>query len=316
MISRVLILTPATSFSEQLRTMLLSTFPDLRIHLATNADAAMPLIADTEALLTVGSAVTDELLRLATKLTWIQSLGTGTDGIVDRPTLAPNVVVTNARGLFDDAVAECGLALMLALSRDHTSLVLNQAARRWEFWIPRLLSGKCVGIVGLGAIGTSLAFKCKALGMRVVGISARAEAPSFDAILPYDRLIDAAAEFDFLVLVAALTARNRGLINSRVLSAMRRSSYLINLARGAMVIEDDLVEALRTGTIAGAALDAFMYEPLPQDSILWSTPNLLISPHLAGPNDTHLERVRCIIEANIRALQRGDREALLNPVPR
>jgi D-2-hydroxyacid dehydrogenase (NADP+) len=313
---RLLILTPAVPFSEQLRAALIRTFPDLTIHIAESADAALPWIAETEGLLTIGSAVTDELLQAARKLTWIQSLGTGVDGIVDRPVLAPHVAVTNARGLFDDSVSECAVALMLALARDLPRLVHNQAARRWDFWTPRLLSGKCVGVVGLGAIGTMLAHKCNALGMRVIGITSRQEVPGVAVIFPYDQLIDAVGEADFLVLVAALTARNRGLINRRVFSSMRRSCYLVNVARGAMVIEDDLIEALRTRTIAGAALDAFTHEPLPVDSVLWSTPNLLISPHLAGPNDTHLERILGIIEPNIRALQQGDRGALINAVQR
>ena len=316
MVTRLLILTPAVAFNEQLRSALVRIFPDLTIHIAANAGAAMPLIDGTGGLLTIGSAVTDELLQAARELTWIQSLGTGVDGIVDRPMLAPHIAVTNARGLFDDAVSECALALMLALTRDLPQLVRNQAARRWEFWTPRLLSGKCVGVVGLGAIGTTLAHKCKALGMRVIGISSRPHAPSVDAIFSYDGLIDVASRLDFLVLAAALTAQNRGLINSRVLSAMRPSCYLVNVARGAMVVEEDLIEALKSGTIAGAALDAFIQEPLSEDSLLWSAPNLLISPHLAGPNDTNLERVLRIIEQNIRAMQRADRGALINVVPR
>jgi phosphoglycerate dehydrogenase-like enzyme len=310
----LLILTPAVPFSEKLRTALLRTFPDLTIHIADTAEAAMPFIANTDGMLTIGSAITDELLQAARELKWIQSLGTGVDGILDRPTLAPHVAVTNARGLFDDAVSECAVALMLALARDFPRMIRNQTLQRWDFWTPRLLSGKCAGIVGLGAIGTTLAQKCKALGMRVLGISGRRDAPGFEAILPYDQLIDAVREMDFLVLAAALTPQNRGLINRRVMSAMRRSSCLINVARGAMVIEDDLIDALRAGTIAGAALDAFAHEPLPEDSVLWSTPNLLISPHLAGPNDTHLERVLGIIQSNIRALRRGELGELVNAV--
>lgn len=311
---RVLILTPAVSFSEQLRDALLRRVQDLTVDVAGNTAAALPVIAEADALLTIGSALTDEILAAASRLKWIQSLGTGVDGIVDRPTLRREVRVTNARGLFDDSVSECALALMLALARDLPRIVRNRDARRWEFWIPTLLSSKRVGIVGLGAIGSALARKCKALGMSVVGISNRRSASDCDEIHSYEQLAEIARELDFLVLAAALTSQNRGLIDHRVLAAIRRGSYLVNVARGAMVVEHDLIEALRSGTLAGAALDAFMHEPLPKESPLWSCPNLMISPHLAGPNDTHLGRVLGIIEPNIRAMRRDQPEALINIV--
>src|SRR3569833_128250 len=149
----LLILTPAIGFSEQLQRELAQKFPSLRVHIAPSAAEAMPVIASIHGLLTVGSAITDELLQAAGRLEWIQSLGTGVDGIVDRATLAPQVIVTNARGLFDEAVSECALALMFALARDLPRVVNNKAARRWEHWTPSLLSGKHVGKKKLGAIG-------------------------------------------------------------------------------------------------------------------------------------------------------------------
>jgi len=316
MTARLLILTPAASFNEQLRSALLRAFPELSIDVATSAVAAHDLIRDVGALLTIGSTISDDLLRSARALTWIQSLGTGVDGIVDRPTLASQVVVTNARGLFDDAVSECALSLMLALARDLPRLVRNQALRHWDFWTPQLLCGKCVGVVGLGAIGTTLARKCKALGMRVVGISNRAEAPDFDMIFGYERMLDAVRDVDFLVLVAALNRQTREMIDRHVLAAMPASSYLVNLARGAVVVEADLIQALSNRVIAGAALDAFVSEPLPQDSRLWDLPNVLISPHLGGPNDSHLSRLMPIIECNVGAFLRGAAEAMVNRVQR
>ncbi|WP_129780170.1 D-2-hydroxyacid dehydrogenase [Peristeroidobacter soli] len=313
---QVLILISAAPFATALKDALTRAFPDLTVHVAANAVAAMPFIAATQGMLTIGSALTDELLQSAERLVWIQSLGTGTDGIVDRPSLRRDVVVTNARGLFDDAVSECGIALMLGLARNLPRLFQNQAARRWDFWTPVLLAGKSVGIIGLGAIGTTLARKCKALGMRVVGISNRREAPDCDQITSYHQLVDTVRDLDFVVLVAALTPQTRGLIDRRVLAAMRSSSYLINLGRGAMVVEADLIAALRSGTIAGAALDAFVQEPLPEDSELWSAPNVIISPHLAGPHDSHLEHVIKIIEQNIRALRDGAPDSVVNVVQR
>ncbi len=316
MSGRVLVLTPVHAFNEQLRSSLRSAFPELSIEIAESALGAEPFMAGVGGLLTIGSALTDKLLRSASTLQWIQSLGTGTDGIIDRPTLPPGVVVTNARGLFDDAVSECALSLMLALARDLPRLVHNQAARRWDFWTPRLLCDKCLGIVGIGAIGTALARKCKALGMRVIGVSNRAHAPGFDAIYGYDQICDAVREVDFLVLVTALNAQTRGLINRPALAAMRASSFLINLARGAVVVEADVIDALRDRTIAGAALDTFVDEPLPSNSPLWALPNVLISPHLGGPNDSHLPRLLPIIEQNVRALLRGDVASMINQVPR
>ena len=296
------------------------TFPELTVTLVDHPAKAGEHIASANVLLTFGAQIADyadTLFRKAVSLKWIQALGTGVDNLADQPALGPDVIITNLHGIHGPAMSEAALLAMLALGRDLPRSVHNQDARRWERWPGRLLNGKTVGIFGVGAIAADLAPKCKALGMRVVGISsAKRAVADFDAVYGRDELTTAVREIDFFVILTPYSAETRSIVGAEVFAAMKPKSYLINLARGGVVDEDALVEALRAGRLAGAALDVFVKEPLPAEHPLWSFTNVIITPHLGGFHDTYVDDALPIIEENMRRFLAGDTARMTNLIRR
>jgi D-2-hydroxyacid dehydrogenase (NADP+) len=316
--SRLLILlTLPKEVTGQYATRIGQRFPQLGIDVADHYSKVGPFIKSADVLLTFGPMMKDEVLRGALKLRWVQALGTGVDGVIDQPSLHPDVVITNIRGIHGAPVSEAALMMMLALSRGFAQSVRNQEQHVWGRWPPKLLDRKTVGIFGIGLIAEALAPKCKALGMTVVGFtSTKREVPGFDRMYLRDELIRVAGELDYLVLLAPYAEDTHRLIDGRVFAAMKPSSYFVNLARGGIVDEDALAHALDTGQIAGAALDVFQQEPLPADHPLWSTKNIIITPHMGGFCDVYAECALPTIEHNMDCFLRGDIDNMINVVRR
>jgi len=198
---------------------------------------------------------------------------------------------------------------MLCLCRKLHMFIRNQAERKWERFESRAsveqieeLSGKTVGIVGLGRIGTELARKAKCLGMRVIATKRDASQRTSTCV---DQLVDPAdlnqllTESDFVVLSLPLTEETEGMMGETQFKGMKRTAYLVNVSRGKIVQEDKLVEALKKGWIAGAGLDTFENEPLPNGSELWSLRNVIITPHVAGLTPFYMERLTSIFCENL-----------------
>jgi len=292
-----------------------SAFPQLTIHLVDHHSKTAPYIASADILMTFGPMLRDEVIRNATNLKWIQALGTGVDNINDLPSFRKEIIVTNIHGIHGPAMSESAMMSMLALSRDFPRVMKNQEAREWNRWPARLLHGKTVGIFGIGAIGEALAPRCKALGMRVIGItSVKRPVANFDQIYSRDQLPEAIAEIDYLIVLTPYSAATRNIINGEVLTAMKRTAYVINLARGGVVDEKALVDALNNGLIAGAALDVFNEEPLPKEHPLWTAANVIITPHLGGFNDQYAKQAIPFIEENIRKYLAKDTANMINVV--
>ena len=309
------------TFPEPIRNVyrdgLAAAFPQLGIDMVDHHSKVDPYIGQTDILVTFGAHMADHVLEKATNLKWIQALGTGVDGIVDRPALREGVIVSNLRGLHGPSVSESALAAMLALSRNLPRAVRSQEAHRWDRFPVRLMKGKTVGILGLGFIAAELAPRCRALGMTVIGITAAPRSVAgFDRVVGRDELLDVVGELDHLVLLTPYTAETQGIVGAKVFERMKPSAYLINLARGGIVDEGALVEALRTGRIAGAALDVFIEEPLPEGNPLWSMPNVLLTPHMAGFHvDYPADAIPIVIE-NISHFLAGDVDGMINVVRR
>jgi D-2-hydroxyacid dehydrogenase (NADP+) len=297
------------------KAMLLERFPELTINVVGHHNDVGPYIADTDILLCFSPPMADHVVRDAKKLKWIQALGTGVDNIVDLPSLGPEVVVTNIRGIHGAPVSEATIAYMLSLARDLPRAVHAQDKSTWERWPSQLLDRKTVGILGVGLIAEYLAPLCKQFGMTVMGISATPRAaPGFDRMVARGDLMKVAGELDFLVTLAPPMAETRGIIGAKVLAAMKPSAYLINVARGGLVDETALIAALENGTIAGAALDVFSQEPLPPDSPLWKAKNITIFSHLGGYSVGYEERAMPTIAGNMAKFLAGDFKSMINIV--
>ena len=237
----------------------------------------------------------------------MQALGTGLDGITDQPALKPGVIVTSLHGVHGAPVSEAALAGMLALSRNLPGALRAQGERQWRRWPAKLLHNKTVGILGVGLIAEALAPKCKAMGMTVIGISsAPRTVAGFDRMHPVSELLGVMPELDYLVLLTPYSPATHNIVDARVLAAMKPTAYLINVARGGVVDEDALLEALRAGRLAGAGLDVFNQEPLPPDHPFWAFENVIITTHQGGFCDTYVDLAMPIIEHNMRCFLAGD----------
>ncbi|RZS78755.1 D-2-hydroxyacid dehydrogenase [Pigmentiphaga kullae] len=267
------------------------------------------------ALACFASALNNGLLRALPRLEWLQALSSGVDGIADHTDLPPDVALTSAHGIHGPAVSEMALTMMLALARDLPAILADQRARHWRRRRQPLLHGKTLAVLGTGMIASELASKCQALGMRTLAVSSSPRpVAGFDQVHARGMLRDVAAQADFLVLLAPLTPSTQGLVDAAVLAAMKPGAYLVNLARAGLCDTTALVDALHGDRLAGAALDVFEREPLPEDDPLWSVPKLLITPHIGGESDRYADQVLPLVAHNVRAWASGDRAGLRNRV--
>jgi phosphoglycerate dehydrogenase-like enzyme len=256
------------------------------------------------------------LLDRGTRLRFIQAIGAGTDQFPRDELANRGIRLASARGVNARAVAEHAMALTLALSRRLPEARDNQTRRVWRQMIGDLsrredeLAGKTLLIVGLGDIGGRLARLAKAFDMRVVGLrrNPAAGGGAADAVHGMGELKSLLPEADFVVLSCPLTPETEGLIDADALAQMKPSAHLVNVARGRVVDEAALVEALSARCIAGAALDVTVEEPLMPTSPLWGMEQVLITPHTAGETRRYEDNVIEILRDNLERLWRGDAE--------
>ena len=287
--------------------------PELTIKTVATRDEALKLAAWADILMAFGPQVKTDFFRDTPRLKWLHSLGTGTDGITDSPYLGKDVIVTATRGIHGPPISELAFLLMLAFNRDFRRIERQREAKAWQRFPGRLLEGKTVGILGVGAIAEGLGPRCKAFGMRVVGIS-RTSRPvaGLDRIYSRAEITQAAAELDYFVLLLPLEADTCNIVDDRVLAAMKPDAYLINLARGGVLDEAALIRALNDKRLAGAALDALATEPLPATSPLWTMPNVIITPHIGGYYDDYPRDAARQFEQSLAHFVAGRPELMLH----
>lgn len=292
-------------------------FSDLTFHCVESLEQAEPHLASANVLVSVGRDLAPEVVARMPALGWMQCMISGVNWALAALADRPDVLLTSARGIHGPQMSEAALFHMLCLGRDVRRGLRAQDERRWEVWDPQTLDSKTVGIVGIGAVGEHLARVCKALGMTVIGVSRTARAvDGIDRIVAREDLAAAAAEVDFLVLTVPLSPETHGMIDARVLAAMKPTAYLVNLARGGVVDSEALLGALRTRSIAGAGLDAFEQEPLPESSPFWDLDNVFATAHMAGRSDRYVTQLLTIFEPNLRHWLAGEPEKMRNVVAR
>jgi phosphoglycerate dehydrogenase-like enzyme len=284
--------------------------PELDVRVPATTDEARTEIVDADAAF---GTIHPDLLRLATRLKWLQAPNIAPPAGYYTPELiAHPVQVTNYRGIFNEHIAAHIMAFVLAFARGLHYYIPLQLKRQWaptnlDEGVVHLPESTAL-IVGVGGIGTETARLCAEFGMRVIGIDARREdLPQGVAELHSpDALDDQLPRADFVILTIPHTPETEGLMNAQRFSRMKRSAFFINIGRGMTTRLDDLVSALTSGQIAGAGLDVFEQEPLPTDHPLWTTPNVLITPHTAGFGPYLDDRRQEIIVDNARRFVRGE----------
>ena len=300
-----------------------------KIHEAAGSMRVVNCLDEAEALHEIVDAdalfgkITPALLASATRLTWVQSATASLEHYVFPALVEHPCTLTNMRGLFSDVIADHVFGYILTFARNLHRYLRQQIQHRWApvggetqrsnfSGGPHFVSGMdrahlhvgdcTLGIVGLGAIGAEVARRGHAFNMRVVAVDpvVHSAPPEVDSLLPPDRLDQLLAVSDFVVICAPHTPDTERLFRRERFEQMKPGSYLINIGRGAIVVLDDLVDALRSRHLAGAALDVFQIEPLPTDHPLWDFENVIITPHVAACSVHIAERHLATLLDNIR----------------
>jgi glyoxylate/hydroxypyruvate reductase A len=207
--------------------------------------------------------------------------------------------------VFDDVMAEYVLGYLLAVQLGVRRVLRQQAAKQWSGFNPPLLRGATAVVVGLGSIGCEVARTLTAAGLVAIGVSRTGQpVEGIAEVHPIAKLDDVLPRADYLVLVVPLTAETRGLIDARRLGMLPNGAVLVNICRGAVVREPDLLEALESGRLRFAVLDVFEREPLPPEHPLWTMENVIVTPHIAGPDDAPVNARRFL--ENYRRLEAGE----------
>ncbi|MGK4594311.1 D-2-hydroxyacid dehydrogenase [Amycolatopsis sp. w19] len=220
----------------------------------------------------------------ADRLRWLHIASAGVDPVLFPGLQESDVVLTNSRGVFDGAIAEYVLGVVLAFAKDFARSWDLQKQRQWKHRESERISGRRVLVVGTGPIGRSIARMLRAAGMSVAGVGRRPREgdPDFGDVYASSELSRHLPGADYVVAVAPLTEQTKGMFDAEAFAAMKPGSRFVNVGRGELVVTSDLIGALRDGSLAGAALDVFDTEPLPAESPLWTMENVLISPHMSG----------------------------------
>jgi phosphoglycerate dehydrogenase-like enzyme len=250
----------------------------------------------------------DALVNEMPQLKWLHVTRGGVNAYLTPAVKTGAIQVTGSKGIHGVAFSEFALACIFGLAKKLPECLAAQRQQEWQNLTPLEVTGKTLGIVGLGTVGSALAVKAKALGLRVLAVKRTATPkPAYvDQLGTVEFLSELLAQSDFVVLLLASVPSTNNMIGERELRSMKPSAYLINLTGGKAVEEQSLVRALKEGWIAGAALDAFARQPLPADSALWHLPNVIISPRIAGVTEQKWPLLLPIFRDNLRRFAAGE----------
>jgi phosphoglycerate dehydrogenase-like enzyme len=284
--------------------------PDMQVVVTRDRDEIERLLDHIEI---AAGGLPHDLLPRAKTLRWLQQWGAGADWLMDCPKAADMpFTLTNASGVHAIPISEHILALLLAFARGISPAVQEQERRRWTPHAEQTglfeLANKTMVLVGVGAIGERTARIASGLEMRVLGVRRDPSigAAGVEAMFGPEQLLSLLPQADFVVLTVPLTDETRGMIGERALNAMKPTAYLVNIGRGGTIDEEALIRALQQGDIAGAGLDVFEAEPLPEASPLWHMDNVIITSHYAGLTPHYNERALAIFLDNLRRYRAGE----------
>jgi phosphoglycerate dehydrogenase-like enzyme len=291
-----------------------AAFPDLRTDVAATPAQLAERIGDAEVLIIPNGQYNAEVAAAVKargrRLKWIQFTTAGIDWAI-KAGLPDGVIITNASGFNAGTVSEHALALMLAVARNLPASVRARADRQWPrramMDTMRPLEGATLMLVGLGAIGRAIAHKAKAFDMRVIGISRSTEpVPHVDELRPRARIVETAGEADVIALAVNYDASTHRIIGRDAIAAMKPTAIVVNIARGQLIDEAALIDALAAGRIFGAGLDVAEAEPPAPESPLWTLPNVMLTPHAAGGGGEKIDKLFEIVAENLRRWIAGE----------
>ena len=282
------------------------TVPESKI-ITCELENAGRYIADTDILLAWGWTDIRPLYLAAPKLKWVHALSAGVESLLFPEIQNNSTILTNSRGIHGIPMAEHTFAMILAFTRGLNLSVRQQIVKKWKRVPADEIYEKTIGIIGLGSIGREIAKKAKGLDMRVLAVKREPTTEPFvDKMYTPATLLEMLPLCDFVVIALPLVAETKEYLRLEHFAVMKRSAYFINIARGGVIREDDLITALKQGLIAGAGLDVFDQEPLPEASPLWDMPNVLATPHQAALSPYYLDRAVKLFADNLSRFVRND----------
>lgn len=288
-------------FMERHLDLIRQTIPGVSVIRAYTEAELQSRALDADILITWGQYSPVEFCTKAKNLKWIHAISAGVEGLTIPEIMNLDAVVSNTKGIHGIPMAEHTMALILARLRQLPVFIKQQQEKIWLKHHPEETQGKTVGIIGLGSIGEEVAKKCKVFGMRVVATKRTpVDCEWVDELYSENQLNKLLGEADFVVVVVPLTPQTTKLIGEKEFKMMKKTSYIINIARGKVIDEKALVKALQNGDIGGAGLDCVEDEPLPQDSPLWDMPNVMITPHMAADSPLYMDRAMDLFCENLK----------------
>ena len=296
-----------TDGAEAYRKAIIAAGLDQRIRLEElprNATPSAAQLQEAEAMLTWGPPA--GTLAQMPKLRWAQALTAGVEHWLARADLPPGLTLTCARGTHRVQMPENILGALFHITKPYAAIVGDNAASTWTRRVSSTLAGQTLGILGLGAIGQELARKAAALEMRVIGTRrATGALAHVEHVYAPEETDEVLAQSDFVVLLLPATPETENIINATRLARMKKTAWLLNFGRGALIDDAALVAAAKSGSIAGAILDVFRQEPLPKDDPFWSTENILVLPHIGGLHPARDSMVAALLVENLRRFLDG-----------
>ena len=287
-------------------------FPGIDLTVVTEGNAFLAALPKTD-ILYLHKEITPDIaekmgpiIGAAKRLKWIQWGYTGVDRLRPFEYLWDKILITTSKGAMAETIADYVILVIQMLYREFPKMMKNQMDRVWERWLFENPRGKVLGVVGLGAIGREVARKSRFFGLKVVGLDVQAVSlESVEAVFRPADLRKFLGMCDIVSLCVPLTKETKGLIGEEALSWMKPRSYLVNVARGKIVDEDAVVKAIKSGHLAGAALDVFFSEPLNPGSELWGLDNVIVTPHLSGAFRDFPEKVLALFCENLERFLEG-----------
>lgn len=277
---KIKVLVNDKGLSEALVQQIRNVSDRIDVTVASDNAAALKTVDNAEV---VYGRFTKEMFSAAKNLRWVQVKSAGVDRLLFSELINSDVVLTNAK-IHGTQIAEMIVAMMLVFMKKLHRFMQYKAKAKWQRHTPDNLLGKTIGILGLGTIGSETARKARCLGMKVIAFKKhQMPKPAYvDELLGPEDLAQLQRQSDFVVVTLPLTKETRHMIGEEQLRMMKPNAYIINVSRGAVIDTEALIKALKEGWIAGAGLDVFEQEPLPEDSELWKLDNVVMTPHVSG----------------------------------
>lgn len=275
-------------------------FPDINFSYTNSIEEFEEEIKTADAVFTI--KMKKNHLESAKNLKWIQGLMAGVDGLPLEDIKSRNIILTTGRGIHKDHMAEYAISMMIIDARDIDKFILNQKDKKWDSNFKQdQIKGKTLGILGLGSIGKELAKKASYMGMDVIGMKrTKSHVPYVKKVFTQENIEEIFTSSDYIVNLLPLTDSTDKLIDKQLFEKMKPSTCMMNLGRGGTVNEYDLYQSLKNKVFRKYISDVFQNEPLPEDSPLWDLDNIIITPHICGPNIHYMSKAYDIVKENIK----------------